>query len=285
MSVDLTHTEVLELLPAYVLGVLESDEFVAVAAYLQQHPELQAQLHALESLAAQLAYAAPEAQLPADARQRLLTRARADLAPTAANQHTNNAQSVPMILPRSEQRSAQPAADRRRFRLAGFSRWAAFGGAAIAILLALYVGRVQAQLNELNQQIGTMHDMVVGLQEQLRGNQEVIALLVDRDVQLAGTPQSPGASADFYLAGDRGTLVARGLGPLPATQTYQLWLVIDGTPTPFGIFQAQPGQSAVLTVAVPASARGFAIVDVSIEPAGGSQKITKETIVLRGAVS
>jgi anti-sigma-K factor RskA len=282
MSIELTHNQVLELLPAYALGALESDEFLAVESYLQQHPELQARLHALEAAAAQLAFAAPEARLPADARQRILARARADLAPIVPVQHTN---AHPANPPRSEQRSGQPAADRRRFQLTGLSRWAALGGAAIAILLALYVGRVQAQLNELNQQISTMHDLVIGLQEQLRGNQEVIGLLVDRDVQLAGTPQAPGASADFYVSGDRGTLVARGLGPLPATQTYQLWLVIDGHPTPFGIFQAQPGQPAVLTVAVPASARGFAIVDVSIEPAGGSQQITKETIVLRGAVS
>jgi anti-sigma-K factor RskA len=282
MSVELTHEKVLELLPAYALGALELDEFAAVAAYLEQHPELQARLHALEASAAQLAYAAPEAQLPADARERLLGRARADLRPIRPVQH---AHAQPAIPPHTRQHWVQPAADRRRFQLTGLRRWAAFGGAAIAILLALYIGRVQAQLNELNQQISTMHDVVVGLQEQLRGNQEVIALLVDRAVQLDGTPQAPGARADFYVSGDQGTLVARGLGPLPATQTYQLWLVIDGTPKPFGIFQAQPGQPAVLTVAVPASARGFAIVDVSIEPAGGSQQITKETIVLRGAVS
>jgi anti-sigma-K factor RskA len=280
MSAELTHNQVLELLPAYALGALDADEFIAVAAYLQQHPELQGRLHALEAAAAQLAYTAPEARLPADAKQRLLARARAASASTSAVQHTNT-QPAAAIPPRSD----RPAADSRRFRLAGLSRWAAFGGATIAILLALYVGRVQAQLNDLNQQIGAMHDLVVGLQEQLRGNQEVIALLVDRDVQLAGTPQAPGASAVFYVSGDQGTLIARGLGPLPATQTYQLWLVIDGTPTPFGIFQVQPGQPAVLTIAVPARARDFAIVDVSIEPAGGSQQITKETIVLRGTVS
>jgi anti-sigma-K factor RskA len=75
------------------------------------------------------------------------------------------------------------------------------------------------------------------------------------------------------------------LEELPATQTYQFWLVIDGRPTPFGAFQTQPDTPTVLTVAVPPSARSFAIAGVSIEPAGGSQQITKETVVLRGSVS
>ena len=80
-------------------------------------------------------------------------------------------------------------------------------------------------------------------------------------------------------------LVVRGLQALPPTQTYQFWLVIDGTPTPFGVFQTQPNNPTVLSVTVPPSAQSFAIADVSIEPAGGSRQITKETVVLRGSVS
>jgi anti-sigma-K factor RskA len=281
MSTELTYSQVEELLPAYALGALEPEELLAVDTYVRRHPELEARLHALEEAAAQLAYAAPDAALPPHARQRMLTRARADMAAPVSSRRTNSP--APPEPAAGPQLGKPPA--RRRFSLAGLSRWAAFGAAAAAVVLALYVGQVQAQLNNLNQQISTMHDTVVALSEQVRVNQEVIALLADRGVELAGTPQAPGASAEFYLAGDKGTLVARGLAPLPAVQTYQLWLVIDGKPTPFGVFQAQAGQSAVLTVVVPPSARGFAIVDVSIEPAGGSQQITKETIVLRGQVS
>jgi anti-sigma-K factor RskA len=280
MSTELTHSQVLELLPAYALGALEPEELLAVDDYMRQHPELRDRLHALEAAGAQLAYSVPDVPLPAQAKQRVLTQARADLA-AAADPHTT---AKPVITAAEPRHQRTPEAGRRPL-LARLTSWAALGGAAVAIMLALYAGRVQAQLNDLNQQISTMHDLVVGLREQVRANQEVIGLLADQDVQLAGTANAPGTSAEFYLAGDRGTLVAHGLAPLPATQTYQLWLVIDGQPTPFGVFQAQPGQSTVLTVAVPPSARGFAIVDVSVEPAGGSQQITKETIVLRGAVS
>ena len=78
--------------------------------------------------------------------------------------------------------------------------------------------------------------------EQVRANQEVIGLLAEQRCAIGRhRHKRPSASADFYVSGDRGTLVAHGLAPLPATQTYQLWLVIDGQPTPFGVFQAQTG--------------------------------------------
>jgi anti-sigma-K factor RskA len=103
---------------------------------------------------------------------------------------------------------------------------------------------------------------------------------------LGGTALAPGAQGAFYLSDDEGVVVLSGLEPLPADQTYQLWLVPpDGTPTSVGLLPVETGGLYTLTVAVPAELRNFAIVDVSIEQAGGSPAITKEAIVLRGVLN
>lgn len=279
MSTELTYNQALELLPLYVMGTLEPHEMLAMDAYIRAHREFLARLRATEEAVHSVAHAAPEAPLPAGARERVLTRARADLHAPPTSQAADNA----------AQHTRTSSVPRWPFqgRQAGLGRTAALlGGALLALLLiGGYVTQVQAQLGKLNAQISTMHDVVVNLNAQVQENQAVIGRLVDREVQLAGTARAPSASAALYVTGDEGVLVARGLAPLPADQTYQLWLVIDGVPTPFGVFQTQPGVTTIVAVPIPPDAQRFAIVDVSVEPAGGSRTITKETIVLRGSVS
>jgi len=96
------------------------------------------------------------------------------------------------------------------------------------------------------------------------------------------------AKATFHQSGDKGVLVVRGLEPLSPEQVYQLWVVVDGQPTPVpdGLLQGtEQGAPDFLVVSVPPEMQDFTIVDVSVEPAGGSQKITKEAVVLRGSVN
>ena len=126
------------------------------------------------------------------------------------------------------------------------------------------------------------------LEEQWRASQNQLALYLnaDRSVALGGTDLAPGAQGAFYLSDDQGVVVVSGLEPLPADQTYQLWLVPpDGTPTSVGVLPVGTGGLYTQTVSVPADLRNFAIVDVSIEQAGGSPAITKEAIVLRGVLN
>jgi anti-sigma factor RsiW len=78
MDPELTREEIIEMLPAYVLGALEPDEMLAVEAYLEQHHDLLPRLHSAEEAAAQLAYLAPATPLPDDARDRLMSRVKAE---------------------------------------------------------------------------------------------------------------------------------------------------------------------------------------------------------------
>lgn len=290
MKTTLTYSEASDLLPLYVLGTLAPEEMLAVDAYIQAHPELHARVQELEEAMTHLAAAAPQVALPATIKARVLTRVQA--APGAPVTRKLRAlgdpppATPPAAPPRVQPHVAPPADFSIRLRrwLGGGRGWGwqVASGVGAAVLLALYGVRVQAE-------VAAIHTEITRLQERQQTDQHLFAQLVctdpDRSVQLPGTNQAPQAAAHFCLKDGIGVLVAEGLAPLPASQTYQLWLVIDGTPTPFGIFQGQPDQPAYLPVPVPREAEDFAIVDVSVEPAGGNDTITKETIVLRGTVS
>jgi anti-sigma-K factor RskA len=117
-------------------------------------------------------------------------------------------------------------------------------------------------------------------------NQELLALIAGtnpkRVIHLPGTKESPDAAGTFFMSGDeRGVLVLQGLKPLPAAQTYQLWLISsEGAPASAGLLGVQPGGSTWLPVAVPARARNFVAVGVSIEPIDGSPAPTGPLVLL-----
>jgi anti-sigma-K factor RskA len=181
------------------------------------------------------------------------------------------------------------ATARRSGWRAGLNGWALAASAVLALLLvSAYAFQLRGQVAQLNAEAGTLRQANQQLQQQLQTHQEWLAYFsdADRSVALGGTAQATGASGAFALAGDQGTFVLRGLPPLPPDQTYQLWLVPPGgTPTSVGLAMVGADGTAMVTVPVPAELRGFAIADVSVEPAGGSPQITKATIVLRGTVS
>jgi anti-sigma-K factor RskA len=297
MNSELTYNQALELLPLYVLGTLDPEEMLAVDAYLKRHHELLARLQALEETTTQLAYAAPDAPLPGDARQRLLARARGDSSTPAAVEGAPAG--APVSRP-SVSEELGPAGSRRPVLKRTLSRWAswrtglnrwALGAtcAALAlILVSAYAFQLRGQVAQLSAEAGTLRQANQQLQQQLRTHQEWLAYVTDADrsVALSGTAQAASASGAFALKGDQGTFVLRGLQPLPPDKTYQLWLVpAGGTPTSVGLAAVGADGTATVTVSVPPELRGFAIADVSVEPAGGSTQITKETIVLRGAIS
>ncbi|HMQ54474.1 MAG TPA: anti-sigma factor [Anaerolineae bacterium] len=134
-----------------------------------------------------------------------------------------------------------------------------------------------SQLQEANQ----------ALRQQAQVNQDLMNLVAsaDRTVFLPGTDESPEASGVLYLNPvDQAVLVLRGLEPLPAEQTYQLWLIpADNAPQPAGLLEVETDGLAWLPLKIPATARDFAAVGVSVEPAGGSPA-PSGPIVLLGTV-
>ncbi len=287
MSAISNRSDVLELLPLYVLGALEPDEMVQVDAWVRRDQEVATRARELDQATAQLAYAAPDVSLPLDAKPRLLARVRADL-------DFSQLESIPLPAARPEPKrpralDTRPPEPTRRKWFGRLEPWALAAGLAalLALLFALNLAQLQTQVALLQTQVAELGVANARLEEQLRLTQSQLAFYagVDRTVVMQGTAQAPGARGVFYLKGGDGVAIVRGLTPLPSDKSYQLWLVPKGgTPTPVSLVMVQPDGTSLVSVPIPPSLREFAIVDVSIEPAGGSQNITKETIVLRGAL-
>jgi anti-sigma-K factor RskA len=292
MNNELTYAQVLDLLPAYVLGALEPEEMLAVDAYLRKHQALFASLRESEEAATQLAYLAPTEPLPAGARERLLRRARAEVAGPAP----------PLKGP-----TAQDAGPGRVLsNLWAVIRTARISAAATAVLIlgllavSLYAGQMQARLGQSETQRLALQAEVAQLQaandqlqrtnqvlqQQLGTEQERLAFIAsatpNRTVQLTGTNEAPGASGVFYFRDDRqGLLVLNGLQPLSAQMTYQLWLIpADETPVPAGLVDVQGAEPTWLSVPITPDAEDFAAVGVSVEPAGGSLAPTGPIVLL-----
>lgn len=308
MSAELDRTQVIDLLPLYALGALEPTEMQAITAYLQQHPDLQERLAAFDETILHLAQSAPATPLPSTARAQLLARVQADRAEaapptTAAHTHTNQVAEVATKLPTPyhhplfgwRRRRTPPTSMAPRPMPGRHTVWATrFGwmaAAAMLLLALLLFNRIvflNSQVAGLTAEIANLREQNQRLETQWRTSRNQLALFLnaDRSVALAGTKLAPTAQGAFYLNNAAGVVVVNGLDPLPADRTYQLWLVPpDGVPTSVALLPVDAGDLYTQTVAVPPTLSNFAIVDVSIEPAGGSPAITKETIVLRGVIN
>jgi len=73
------------------------------------------------------------------------------------------------------------------------------------------------------------------------------------------------------LDGEHGTLIVDGLQTLdPASQQYQLWLIRDGQRTSGGVFSVDRGGYGSVWVGSPEPLASYSSFGITIEPAGGS---------------
>jgi anti-sigma-K factor RskA len=291
----LTHAEILERLPAFVVGALDPDEMLETEDYLHAHPELMARVHELELAAAKLAYAAPAQPLSKDLHAKVLNRARSSLPPRPQ----------PAAAPRAAEHSpARNALQPARanvlsvwWRRRGF--WdlgLAAAVAAVLILSILYRGAL-GDLDDLRRQVEGLEQQVASiqeqnnelqntnthLQEQLDTRQNQLAAIGDAQqmVALGGTDAAPSASGRLYVHDNEGTLVLNNLNPLSDEQVYQLWLIPpEGAPIPAGLLGHAGEAVETITLPLPASLDGIAAVGISVEPPGGSDVPTGPIVLL-----
>jgi anti-sigma-K factor RskA len=291
----LTHAEILERLPAFVVGALDPDEMLETEDYLHAHPELMARVHELELAAARLAYSAPAQPLPKDLHAKVLNRARSSLPP----------QPQPTFAPSTAEHSQgrnvrQPA---RENALAAWWRRRAFWDlglavavAAVLILSILYRGALsnmndlRRQVQGLEQQVATVQEQNSELQntnsrlqEQLDTSQNQLASIGDAQqmVALGGTDAAPSASGRLYVHDNEGTLVLNNLNPLSDEQVYQLWLIPpEGAPIPAGLLGHAGEAVETITLPLPTSLDDIAAVGISVEPPGGSEAPTGPIVLL-----
>ncbi len=233
------------LLAGYALGGLEAEEGQQVEAHLDGCPACRALLREYQAVAEALLLAVPPAPPPAGMRSRL-----ADLIGAEA---------------------AHPV-KRGPDRRAG-ARWWALGVGLAGLLVVNLIGLVQLS--------GVRQDQS-RLQEALGQSQVAQAIAAYPGAQ---SVLIEGDSAYGTMVFDPERSVAAvytwGLAPLPADQTYQIWLrTAEGERTGGGTFQSGAEKSFTLVVIrAPQTMQAYSGVGVTIEPAGGSRAPTGASVL------
>ena len=236
-----------DLKDSYVLGALPEEERLEFEQYLVEHPDLQAEIEELSTIAGLLAFSVREQEPPPELRRRIMDTVEAEAVHPAEEVHPHTS---------------------RRSWLAGL--WEAVGvrDLALAVAAVLVIGLFSWSML-LQGELRDLQGRVQSLQSQPQGPQMI---------SLGGAGTEQGARAEVVtLEGDRAVLVAENMPPVPEGKTYQIWVIKGDTPQPSGLFEPR-GESVAAVVENPVE--GADAVAVTIEPEGGSKKPTTDPMLV-----
>jgi anti-sigma-K factor RskA len=235
------HSRFEELKGAFVLGALPDEERRDFEEYLASHPERQAEIEELGTVAGLLALSPEEHDPPPELRRRIMGVVEAEAG-----------------RPRVESRSWFA-----RWRESLGVRGLALGAAVAMLVIGLFSWNLILQ-----GEIQDLQGRVQSLQSQPQEPQMV-------ELRGAGTEQ--GARAEVVtLEGDRAVLVVEDMPPIPEGKTYQIWVIEGDVPKPSGLFE--PKQDSVAAV-VEHPVGGGDVIAVTVEPEGGSPQPTTEPML------
>jgi len=234
--------DILDLLTAYALGVIEPEEIARVSALLDDQPELRATLAELRATADMLPYGLPEASPPTELRQRVLDHATGRSVPATTS-------------------PPRRVANRMRGWVLGLS-----GIAAVAVLAAV-IGWMQ--LFQTRELLAQSRAELAQTQAQVADAQVLIASLT-----------GDGSSASILRTRDGEAVLVAQLPPLQPGRVYQLWRIQgNNRPASAGLFHVD--SQGYTTAALPADQQPQAgeIVAVTNEPDGGSPGPTSKPLI------
>lgn len=229
---------------AYALDALPNDERAFFQRHLAVCDACRAEVAELTETAARLGSAAAQPP-PPGLKERVL--AAADV--------------TRQLPPEAE---TPPAEVGRPPRLRGRERWLAPVAACLALVAVALTGLVV----NLNNQVSELRDVAAADP----GVVDVLGAPDLRTVELDMGTENPGRFL-YSASADQGVLVAQGMPDVESDETYELWLIHDGTPVNAGLFRPGEGGAAIAEVDG-TSVRGAELVAVTVEPAGGSVKPT-----------
>lgn len=244
MARELTHSELEELLGAYALDAVSTEEADSVEAHLRECPRCRAEVAEHREVAAALAH------VGAPAPPGLWSRIAAGLEETP---------------PKLDMARVTPMRPRTRSVPA---RVAAFVAAAAAAVIAV-----------LGVQVAQQDDRIDSLASALekRGLDEAVeAALFDETARKVDLRSPDGRTFAQAVVRSNGEayLVRHNLPPLPEELTYQVWALLGDRPVSVGVLGADPGV-APFTMA----ADGVSMLAVTAEAAGGVPAPTKKPLV------
>ena len=199
-----------ELKDAFVLGALPEEERREFEEYLASHPERQAEIGELGTVASLLALSPQEQEPPPELRRRIMDAVEAEAVHSAESRRSWRALIGEFLGPRN----------------------LALGAAAL-LVIGLFSWNMVLQ--------GEMQDLQGRVQSLQSQPQE------PQMVELGGAGTERGARGELVtLEGDRAVLVVENMPPVPEGKTYQIWIIEDDVPKPSGLFD--PKDEEVIVV-------------------------------------
>ncbi len=254
-------------MPFYALGTLAPDEMAQVEAYIVVNGEARTQLEEMLAVTASLSLATEPMTPPS------LTGM-----PWQQDGVVKEAMPVAALRPVVSWRTRW----QRWWQQRSATALPALAGVALAIAL-LAVGWTVL----LRQEVTRLQAENEQLRQTLLEQEAQFALITAPEVTyttLGGLEAQPHAQGRLYMPPNAtdALLVLLSLEPLPADETYQVWLIRDGAPMAAGLMMVDEAGRGTMPVRVDRPLSDFDAIGVSREPAGGSPQPT--IVVLLGDI-
>ena len=266
------------LLAPYILGALDSGEMARMDDHVATCPECLPKLRAEGDVAAEMAYAVPQRDVPPGVRRRLLSRIDSEA----------SAEFPPGV-------SRQSA---RVFWAQG-PRLAAYLGTVVASVLLVVVvlggAWYNRRLNDVAEERVVLATQVASVAENVAENEAEIMDMIQAQRYLTYMAASPGMSVKRLSATDlsskaRGMIVISATGSqallsaidlptLPAGKAYQVWLVRFGQVHDGGMLKVDSMGYGQTNIELSAPVREFDAIIITVERAEGSPGPTGESVL------
>ena len=228
-----------ELRESYALNALPEDERREFERYLALHPERQAEVEELSTLAGLMALSTPEHEPTAELRRSLMSVVEGEARESRA----------------ASRREAHRSTLTRARDYLGIRRLV-FGVAALAL-----VGLLSWNVFE---------------QSRIQDLQSNLEQAQSRTVELQGSQSTQEASVKLVKLQDgSAVLVAENLPPLGKDKTYQAWVFHGNKPVPSTLISSDEK----VTAAPVTEFKGADMVAITVEPAGGSEAPTSNPMM------
>jgi anti-sigma-K factor RskA len=145
---------------------------------------------------------------------------------------------------------------------------------------------VNGELADLRTKNNVLADNNIHLTKQINNITDDLTIISSPSnvrVALAGLPLSPASSALIYWDKERKQTYINmsGLPPLAESKQYQLWAIVDGKPVDLGMLPNEKQESLLLRMKDVSEPQAFAI---TIEPKGGSARPTLDQMIVLGKI-
>lgn len=255
----LNHDDVVDDLPAYLLGALDEPERGAVAAHLAVCPLCQDEQLRLEEALGQLAGLVPPVSPPDDLRDRFLSRLDED--------------------PVGDEREDEDHDDRVRLlhppkRLPVLARFGLAAAAVLVIGLASWVVVLRRDLSSTQSQVATMRARGSAATSFLASSSRSVQLVPDA---------APKAYGVLYLGpegNNEAMLMVQSMPPTPSGMVYQIWFNQPNSRVSGGVFTVGAHGAASVMIHTSLPLETFRSMGITEEPGpNGSPGPTTKKLV------